>query len=129
MNALPGLGHYLLAEGTTTRFREAGDLTLDLFHHDGRVEDRWLGLQPREFAILWRLAERPGALVADTALTADLLRVRFGCELGDIADQVRRLADKLAGFGLAGLIAARPEGGYQLAVRAVPGVIPAARLS
>lgn len=53
---------HLFADGETTlpRFRHVGDLTLDLMHHDGRVEDRWLALEPEEFALLWRLARDPG---------------------------------------------------------------------
>lgn len=114
MNALPGLGHFPASDIATPRFREAGDLTLDLTHHDGRVEDRWLGLSHREFAILWRLAERPGEIVADTELMADLRRVRFGCAAGDLADHVARLVAKLSAFGLAGLVVAGPAGGYGL---------------
>lgn len=53
---------HLFADGETTlpRFRHIGDLTLDLMHHDGRVEDRWLELEPDEFALMWRLARDPG---------------------------------------------------------------------
>ena len=49
----------------------AGPVTLDLFQRDGRAGGRWLGLHPREFALLWRLAETPGASVT----RAQLLRV------------------------------------------------------
>ena len=124
MNALPGLGHFPASDIATPRFREAGDLTLDLTHHDGRVEDRWLGLHPREFAILWRLAERPGEAVSDAMLMGDLWRVRFGCNAADIAGHVARLAAKLAAFGLAGLVAAAPDGSYALAASALRGVVP-----
>ncbi len=123
MNALPGLGHFPATEVATSRFREAGDLTLDLFHHDGRVDDRWLGLHAREFAILWRLAARPGRAVTRAELVADLSRVRFGCNAGNIGEHVDRLAAKLAGFGLAGLVAVHPEGGYLLATGPVPRVL------
>jgi len=52
----------LFADGETVlpRFRHIVDLTLDLMHHDGRVEDLWLHLEPDEFALLWRLARQPG---------------------------------------------------------------------
>jgi DNA-binding response OmpR family regulator len=125
VNALPGLGHFPASHIATPRFREAGDLTLDLTHHDGRVEDRWLGLHPREFAILWRLAERPGEAVSDAMLMGDLWRVRFGCDASDIAGHVARLAAKLAAFGLAGLLVLAPEDRYTLVVGALPGVLPA----
>lgn len=128
MNALPGLGHFPASDIATPRFREAGDLTLDLTHRDGRVEDRWLGLHPREFAILWRLAERPGEAVSDAMLIGDLWRMRFGCDVGDIAGHVARLAAKLAAFSLAGLVAAAPDGRYMLVVGSLPafqsGLLP-----
>ncbi len=60
MNAIPDQDRFPRSDVTIPRFREAGDVTLDLAHRDARVEDRWLALHPREFALLWRLAERPG---------------------------------------------------------------------
>ena len=113
-------GHFTGPYMTGPRFREAGDLTLDQFHHDGRVEDVWLGLQPREFAMLWLLAERPGELVADTQLAADLWRIRFGWETGSIAAHIDRLCTKLMVVGLARLIASDGEGGFFLGVSAAP---------
>lgn len=124
MNALPGLGHFPTSVLATPRFREAGDLTLDLAHHDARVEDRWLGLNPREFAILWRLADRPGEEVCEAALSADLWRVRFGLEVGDIALHVAHLCAKLAAVGLADLVAAAAGGGYAITTRAAGGLLP-----
>ncbi len=110
------------------RFREAGDLTLDLAHHDARVEDVWLGLHPREFSLLWRLAERPGEPVTDTQLAADLWRFRFGCETGSIAAQIEDLRTSLETVGLARLIATDGEGGYFLDLRADPMLpVPAPR--
>lgn len=114
MNALPGLGHFPATETATSRFRHAGDVTLDLFHHDGRVDDRWLGLHAREFAILWRLAERPGEAVAEADLMADLWRVRFGCEAGDLPAHVARLAAKLEAAGLPGLVTRHCDATYAL---------------
>jgi len=62
----------LFAWGETVlpRFRHVGDLTLDLLHHDGRVEDRWLALQPHEFDILWRWAREPHRCLSEAALPA-----------------------------------------------------------
>jgi two-component system, OmpR family, response regulator len=62
----------LFADGETTlpRFRHLGDLTLDLMHHDGRVEDRWLELDPDEFALMWRLAREPGQCLPPDASAA-----------------------------------------------------------
>src|SRR5688572_28576566 len=48
------------ASARLPRLRAAGPLTLDLLHRDARAGERWLALHPREFELLWRLAERPG---------------------------------------------------------------------
>ncbi len=40
--------------------RRVGPLRLDLFHRDDQADGRWIGLHPREFALMWRLAECPG---------------------------------------------------------------------
>ncbi len=120
MNAPLPSGHFMGTYVTGPRFREAGDLTLDQFHHDGRVEDVWLGLHPREFAMLWMLAERPGEPVAEAHLAADLWRIRFGCETGNIAAHIDRLRARLAMVGLARLIASDGEGGFFLDVSANP---------
>ncbi len=109
------------------RFREAGDLTLDQAHHDARVEDVWLGLHPRQFTLLWRLAERPGEPVADTQLGADLWRIRFGCEAGSIAAHIDALRTSLETVGLARLIATDAAGGYFLDVPDAP-MLPAPAL-
>ncbi len=96
------------------RFREVGDVTLDLFHRDARVEDRWLGLHPREFAPLWRLAESPGERMTRRALLADVWRIHIEPETNSLAVHVARLRAKLDAFGLARLIATHPDGGYYL---------------
>lgn len=54
------------------RFREAGDVTLDLLRRDGRVVDRWLGLHPRKFELLWRLAQQSGQRMTRRQLLADV---------------------------------------------------------
>ena len=120
MNAPLASGHFAGIYVAGPRFREAGDLTLDLFHHDGRVEDVWLGLHPREFAMLWLLAERPGERVAETQLAANLWRIRFGCETGSLSAHIDRLCTKLKVVGLARLFANDGEGGYFLDVSAAP---------
>lgn len=120
MNAPLASGHFAGTFVTGPRFREAGDLTLDQFHHDARAEDIWLGLNPREFAMLWMLAERPGERVAQTQLAANLWRIRFGYETGNIAAHIDRLCTKLKVVGLARLIASDGEGGYFLDASAAP---------
>lgn len=100
------------------RFREVGDLTLDRLHQDARVEDRWLRLQPREFALLWQLAERPGERVEETRLAADLRRLRTGGGSRDIAADAERLRASLRAVGLAQMLISDGTGGYCLAIRA-----------
>ena len=101
------------------RFREAGDVTLDLFHRDGRVDDRWVGFHPREFELLWRLAQQPGVRISRRELLADVWRIHFEPETNSVAVHVARVRSKLEPFGLAGILATHPEGGYFL--NAAPG--------
>ena len=96
------------------RFREAGDVTLDLFHRDGRVEDRWIGLHPREFELLWRLAEQPGVPMSRRELLADVWRISFEPQTNSVAVHVARIRAKLAPHGLETILATHPEGGYFL---------------
>jgi len=108
--------HFTAPAVSGPRFRAAGDLTLDQLHHDGRVADEWLGLHPRDFAILWRLAECPGVAVSSAILAADLPLSRFGTEPGSIAAQVDYLRSRLEAAGLTRLIAGDAAGGYVLDV-------------
>ncbi|MFN3990526.1 MAG: hypothetical protein ACK4IS_09725 [Erythrobacter sp.] len=103
----------LFAHGETSlpRFRELGDLTLDLLHHDGRIEDRWLALDPAEFELLWRLAKAPGRCLSDQAL-AGWVR-----DQGDAELALMRLSEKLAAHHLGYVLARDKEGGLCLAPR------------
>ncbi len=105
------------------RFREAGYVTLDLFHRDGRVDDRWLGLHPREFALLWRLAEQPGERMTRRQLLAEVWRIHFEPDTNSVAVHVARVRSKLEPFGLARLIGTHPEGGYFLDVPPASGLL------
>ncbi len=96
------------------RFREAGDVTLDLLHRDGRVDDRWLSLHPREFELLWRLAEDPGKRLSKRRLLADVWRISYEPETNSVAVHVARVRAKLAPLGLAGILATHSDGGYYL---------------
>lgn len=102
------------------RFREAGDITLDLFHRDGRVEDRWLRLHPREFELLWRLAEEPGQRMTKQQLLADVWRINYEPETNSVAVHVARVRAKLDLFGLAAILATHPDGGYLLDLPSEP---------
>ena len=96
MNAVP---QFPGSDTLIPRFREAGDLTLDLFHRDGRVEDRWLGLHPREFELLWRLAEQPGQRTTREQLLADVWRIHFKPETNSLTVHVARVRARRAGAG------------------------------
>jgi len=96
------------------RFRDAGEVTLDLFHRDGRIADRWLGFHPREFALLWRLAEHPGERMTRRQLLAEVWRIHIDPETNSVAVHVARVRSKLEPFGLSRLIATHRQGGYFL---------------
>ena len=98
------------------RFREVGEITLDLFHRDGRVDDRWLGFHPREFELLWRLAEEPGQRVTKRQLLAEVWRINFEPETNSVAVHVARVRAKLEPFGLTSMLVTHPDGGYFLNV-------------
>ena len=93
-------------------------LTLDLLTRDALVDGRRLHLHPREFALLWRLAEVPGAAVSGTALLHDVFDLRFDPGTNRLAVHVCRLRKKLALAGFADLLATLPgAGGYRLIVK------------
>jgi two-component system OmpR family response regulator len=99
------------------RHRELGRLSLDLLYRDARAGERWLGLHPREFALLWRLAEKPGEPVTRTTLLRDVWRLEFEPGTNSIEVHVSRLRAKLAAAGIAGLVETYPSGGYRIAAR------------
>jgi len=104
------------ARDSLPRRLEVGPLTLDLLHRDARTGARWLALHPREFALLWRLAERPGERVSRTRLLRDVWRLDFEPGTNRVEVHVSRLRAKLAAAGIAGLVETDPEGGYRLSV-------------
>lgn len=96
----------LFADGEAwlPRFRDLGDLTLDLFHHDGRVEDRWLALDPPEFELLWRLAKEPRRCLPERALLG------WAREQTNVELALMRLSAKLAAHDLGNVVARHKEG-------------------
>lgn len=100
--------------GMLPRWRSVGPLTLDLFHRDARRGGRWLALHPREFGLLWRLADRPGRRVTRVQLLRDVWRLNHEPETNSVEVHVSRLRGKLAELGCAGLLATDPRGGYRL---------------
>ena len=121
MNAATASSSFPDGDALIPRFREAGDVTLDLFHRDGRVDDRWLGFHPREFELLWRLAEQPGERMTKRQLLADVWRINFEPETNSVAVHVARVRSKLQPFGLSAILATHPEGGYYLDAPPGPG--------
>lgn len=77
---------------------------------------QWLALHPREFALLWRLAETPGRTVSQKALLADVWRLTIEPGTNRVAVHIARLRRKLAAFGLENLIAT-DGAGYRLCLR------------
>jgi DNA-binding response OmpR family regulator len=77
------------------------------------VAGRRLGLHPREFALLWRLAECPGEDVSCAALVSDVWRLAARPETNSLAVHVSRLRAKLRVAGLDGMLASTAEG-YRL---------------
>ena len=94
--------------------RQHGALELDLLLRDGVVRGSRLGLHPREFGLLWRLAQVPGQPVSPNDLLAEVWRMNFKPETNSLAVQVCRLRAKLASAGLAGIVSTTPGGSYAL---------------
>lgn len=94
--------------------RRHGALELDLLLRDGLVNGRRLGLHPREFGLLWRLAETPGEPVTARQLLSDVWRINFDPETNSLAVHVCRLRTKLASAGLAAIVSTTPQGAYAL---------------
>jgi DNA-binding response OmpR family regulator len=96
------------------RQREIGPLTLDLLRRDARAAIGWLGLHPREFELLWRLAQRPGERVTRARLLREVWRLDFEPGTNSVEVHVSRLRAKLAAAGIDGLVQTDPQGGYRL---------------
>ena len=109
------------AEQMLPRLCRAGPLTLDLFHRDVRVGEKWLALFPREFELLWRLAETPGRRVTRIQLLREVWRLKYEPGTNLVEVHVARLRAKLHTHRLGWLIATHPDGGYQLVLDGVPG--------
>jgi DNA-binding response OmpR family regulator len=101
-------------EDTLPRYRRIGRLNLDLLAREAFVDDRALGLHPREFGLLWRLADTPGRPVSKESLVKDVWRMGFVPETNSLAVHVSRLRGKLNTAGLEGLVETAPSGGYCL---------------
>lgn len=96
------------------RFRRHGLLQIDLLARDAFVAGRSVGLHPREFALLWRLADSPGESVSARELISDVWRLSYRPETNSLAVHVSRLRAKLRVAGIDGLVETRPDGSYRL---------------
>jgi len=106
----------LIAQARTLpRERRIGALRLDLVGREAFVAGRGAGLHPREFALLWRLADQPGEAVSAADLLGDVWRLAFRPETNSLAVHVSRLRAKLRLAGLDGWIETLADGAYRLA--------------
>ena len=94
------------------RQQRIGPVILDLFHRDAKVDGTWIGLHPREFALLWRLAETPQRPVARQELLRDVWRLNHEPETNSLEVHVSRLRAKLAISGVEWLVHTHHRGGY-----------------
>lgn len=101
------------------RVRRVGALQLDLLHRDARRDDRWLGLFPQEFNLMWRLTDDPGTALAQRVLLADLWRDRANPETNTLAVHVARLRAKLALAGFDGAVETMADGSYRLVLQSI----------
>lgn len=102
------------AVASIIRQRRCGALVLDLVRRDGFVGDAPLRLNPREFALLWRLMDSPGVAVPKRVLLRDVWHLRFQPETNSLAVHASRLRAKLALAGLGGMVQTAADGGYLL---------------
>lgn len=96
------------------RIRAAGELKLDLLAREAHRGDTPLNLNPREFALIWRLAENINQPVSKQTLIRDVWHMGFIPETNSIAVHMSRLRRKLAFVGIKGIIETVPSGGYAL---------------
>jgi two-component system, OmpR family, response regulator len=93
--------------------REVGAMRLDLTAREGFVGRRRLALHPREFGLLWRLAQQVGEWVSQDDLLADVWHLAGRPPTNSLAVHVSRLRAKLRISGFDRLILTGPEG-YRL---------------
>lgn len=96
------------------RYRRLGEIELDLLAREAYGRGKALNLNPREFALIWRLADTPGRPVSKQTLIHDVWRMGFVPETNSIAVHMSRLRRKLGFVGLSGMLATASAGGYCL---------------
>lgn len=106
------------------RRRKIALLELDLMGREACHDGKPLNLHPREFALLWRMAETPDEPVSKQTLALDVWHLGFLPESNSIAVHMSRLRGKLALAGLAGLVDT-VAGGYRLRRSVLYPALPA----
>lgn len=106
------------------RYRLHGPIRLDLLAREAFVAGRAVGLHPREFALLWRLAETPGVAVSAAQLLYDVWRLSFRPETNSLAVHVSRLRAKLRTSGVDGLVETLSDASYRLDLSTERSAIP-----
>lgn len=95
--------------------RRHGRLELDPLVRDAAVDGRRLRLFPREFALLWRLSEDPGAAIPRADLLHDVLGLKIEPGTNALAVHICRLRKKLHAARLSHLLVTGPgDGSYAL---------------
>ena len=94
------------------RQQRIGPVTLDLSHRDAQVQGKWVGLHPREFALLWRLAETPHRPVGKQELLRDVWKLSHEPETNSLEEHVSRLRAKLAVSNVGWIVQTQEDGGY-----------------
>lgn len=114
----------LVPQSGASLVRRAGPLLLDLAARAAWLAGRQIVLHPREFALLWTLAERPGAAMGKGELLQAVCRIGHDPGTNRIAVHISRLRAKLAEAGVHGLVETVEGGAYRLAPRSpAPGVV------
>jgi DNA-binding response OmpR family regulator len=106
------------------RRRKIALLELDLMSREASHDGKPLNLHPREFALLWRMAETPDEPVSKQTLALEVWRLGFLPESNSIAVHMSRLRAKLVLAGLAGLVDT-VAGGYRLRRSVLYPALPA----
>lgn len=96
------------------RRRDIGELSLDLLAREAFGKGKPLNLNPREFALLWRLADKPDQPVTKAEIIRDVWRMGFMPATNSIAVHMSRLRRKLAFVGMESIVETAASGGYCL---------------
>lgn len=104
-----------LRSAVLPRQRQVGPLHLDLLRRDVLINGRALHLHPREFAVLWRLADTINQPVTPHTLLQEVWQLQHMPETNSLAVHICRLRAKLALGDCADMIVTTRDGAYILA--------------